>query len=126
MGIAMRGRSCWDRAGCRQVGTLPYQTLMQRLQVVEVVDQIYRLESRLVGGRPGQGARQCLALEPGPSTDGTVPCGRSGIPVRLGVSADTLSSCFGGSAPPVLPGPAAAITVGVVLRFQRRHDAGLG
>jgi PKD repeat protein len=80
-----------------QVGPFPYEALMDQLQVVQVVEALYRLQSRLTGGSPGRGARQYFVLDPGLDADGTVPCGLSGNPVRLGIGVDNLRSCFAGA-----------------------------
>ncbi len=79
-----------------QVGPYAYGALMNDLQVVEVFDAVYRLQQRLCGTTPHQGGRQFFALDPGVDADGTVPCGLSGNPVRLGLGVDNLRSCFGG------------------------------
>ncbi|KAB2668749.1 MAG: PKD domain-containing protein [Verrucomicrobia bacterium] len=79
------------------VGTYPYATLTTRLQAVQVADALYQLQSRLTGGAPGRGTRQYLAMDPGYDADGTVPCGLSGNPIRLGTGVDNLRSCFAGA-----------------------------
>lgn len=53
-----------------RVGQYPYGSLMTQLQVVQVVDALYRLAHRLTGGKPGRGARQYLALDPGLDSNG--------------------------------------------------------
>ena len=79
-----------------QVGPYPYGQLMDDLQVVDVTDHAYRLEQWLTGTTPFNGDTQFLVMDPGYDADGTVPCGLSGNPLRLGVGVDNLRSCFGG------------------------------
>ncbi len=79
-----------------QVGPYPYGQLMQELQAVEVTDAAYLLEQWLTGVTPNNGDLQFLVMDPGYDEDGTVPCGLSGNPVRLGVGVDNYRSCFGG------------------------------
>ena len=80
-----------------QVGPYAYGQLLQELQASHVVDALYRLEQRLSGTTPSRGARQFFVMDPGVDADGTVPCGLSGNPIRLGVGVDNLRSCLGGA-----------------------------
>ena len=77
------------------VGPYPYSKLMDELQVVEVFDALYRLQLYMTGSTEHGMGRQFFVVDPGIDADGTVPCGRSGNPVRLGVGVDNLRSCFG-------------------------------
>ena len=70
---------------------------MTTLQAVTVSDHTYRLEQRLSGVTPFGGDTQYFAMDPGYAGDGTVPCGLSGNPVRLGITVDSLNSCLGGT-----------------------------
>jgi hypothetical protein len=80
-----------------RVGSFQYGNLTRQLQVVEVTDAVFQLERWLSGCIPSAGGRQFLVLDPGFDLDGTVPCGLSGNPVRLGTGVDNLRSCFGGA-----------------------------
>ncbi|CAK0780143.1 hypothetical protein CCP4SC76_7230009 [Gammaproteobacteria bacterium] len=82
------------------VGSYPFDRLINDLQATTVTDAIYSLEKWLVGTTPSSGGLQYLILDPGFSSngDGTIPCGLSGNPVRLGTPVDNISnSCFGGT-----------------------------
>ncbi len=78
------------------IGGFPFGQLMTDLQAVQVTDHAYRLQAWLAGATTAGGDIQTLALDPG-HDDGTVPCGLSGNPLRLGFNVDTLSNCFGGA-----------------------------
>jgi hypothetical protein len=78
------------------LGPFHYGDLTRDLQVVEVTDAVFQLEQRLSGYRPDAGGRQFIVLDPGFDLDGTVPCGLSGNPVRLGTGVENLRSCYGG------------------------------
>ncbi len=79
-----------------QVGPYPFASLMTTLQAVTVSDDVYRLQQRLTGVTPFRGDTQYFVMDPG-YEDGTVPCGISGNPVRLGIAVDSLNSCVGGT-----------------------------
>lgn len=81
----------------QEVGSLPYAWLMDHLDVVEVTEAVFQLEEWLTGYSPDRLGRQFLVLDAGIDADGTVPCGLSGNPLRLGVGVDNLRSCFGGA-----------------------------
>jgi len=98
------GLTMQDHAGAfvtfrvaQNVGPHPYGQLIEQLQVVPVMDTVFRLQQRLTGARPHQGGRQFFVMDPGFDGDSTVPCGLSGNPVRLGVGVDNLRSCLGGA-----------------------------
>jgi hypothetical protein len=78
------------------VCTSPFGQLAVDLQAVQVLDGIYALERWLTDVVPFNGERQRLVLDPGIDADGTVPCGLSGNPIRLGMGTDNCRSCFGG------------------------------
>jgi hypothetical protein len=80
-----------------EIGPYPFDELMSSLQVLQVTDSIYLIEQWLTGFTPSRGDTQFLVLDPGYNTDGTVPCGTSGNPIRLGTAVDNLDSCFGGT-----------------------------
>ena len=80
-----------------QVGPYPFGALMASLQAVTVTDNAYRIEQWLTGMTPSRGDTQYFVMDPGFEGDGTVPCGLSGNPVRLGIAVDSLKNCLGGT-----------------------------
>jgi PKD repeat protein len=98
LGLTMRSYSGEYTAfqAADRVGPHPYAQLLGNLQAVSVTDAAYRLEQWLTGVTPSNGDVQFLIMDPGYDNDGTVPCGLSGNPVRLGVGVDDYRSCFGG------------------------------
>jgi len=73
-----------------------YEQIFSAWDVVRITDIAYELEHEATGIYPFQGDMQFLANDPGHGADGTVPCGLSGNPVRLGTDVDKLvhNSCM--------------------------------
>ena len=65
-----------------------YEQIFSAWDVVRITDIAYELEHEATGIYPFQGDMQFLANDPGHGGDGTVPCGVSGNPVRLGTDVD--------------------------------------
>jgi hypothetical protein len=70
-----------------------YQKIFRDYDVVRVTDIAYELESEATGVVPYSGGTLFLVNDPG-HEDGTVPCGLSGNPIRLGSSVDIPASCM--------------------------------
>ena len=80
-----------------QVGSYPYELLIKNLQAVNVADSAFLIMKKLTDTIPPTGDLLFLVMDPGYDADGTVPCGLSGNPVRLGVAVDNENSCLGGT-----------------------------
>jgi hypothetical protein len=65
-----------------------YQKIFRDWNIVRITDLVYELEYELIGNKPFMGDIQFLINDPGHGADGTVPCGLSGNPVRLGTDVD--------------------------------------
>jgi hypothetical protein len=70
-----------------------YQKIFSDYDVVRITDIAYELESEATGVVPYGGSTLFLVNDPG-HDDGTVPCGLSGNPIRLGSSVDKPASCM--------------------------------
>jgi hypothetical protein len=70
-----------------------YQKIFRDYDVVRLTDIAYELESEATGVVPYGGSTLFLVSDPG-HEDGTVPCGLSGNPIRLGSSVDKPASCM--------------------------------
>jgi PKD repeat protein len=88
-----------------QVGSFDYSQIFTDYDVARISDIAYQLEEELSGLRPFEGDVQFLVNDPGYGTDGTVPCGLSGNPVRLGTDVDRSihNSCLIVAYPPATP-----------------------
>jgi len=65
-----------------------YQKIFEDYDVVRITDIAYELESEATGVVPFEGGMLFLVNDPGHGSDGTVPCGLSGNPIRLGTDVD--------------------------------------
>jgi len=65
-----------------------YQKIFENYDVVRITDIAYELESEATGVVPFEGGMLFLVNDPGHGSDGTVPCGLSGNPIRLGTDVD--------------------------------------
>ncbi|WP_460024490.1 hypothetical protein [Infirmifilum sp. SLHALR2] len=65
-----------------------YGLIFKRYEVVRITDIAYELEREATGTVPYGGGRLFLVNDPGHGADGTVPCGLSGNPIRLGTDVD--------------------------------------
>ncbi len=88
-----------------QIGSFNYTQVFTDYDVARITDIAYHLEEELSGLRPFSGDIQFLANDPGHGADGTVPCGLSGNPVRLGTDVDkpVHNSCMIVAYPPATP-----------------------
>ncbi len=92
-----------------------YLSLFSDWEVVRVTDLAYRTMAEVVGLRPFKGDTLFLVNDPGHGNDGTVPCGISGNPIRLGTDVDTGNSCM------VVAGRDASPQLWVILH-EMSHD----
>jgi hypothetical protein len=65
-----------------------YQKIFRDYDIVRITDIAYELESEATGVVPYGGSTLFLVNDPGHGADGTVPCGLSGNPIRLGTDVD--------------------------------------
>jgi hypothetical protein len=65
-----------------------YQKIFKDYDIVRITDIAYELESDATGVVPFEGSTLFLVNDPGHGADGTVPCGLSGNPIRLGTDVD--------------------------------------
>lgn len=65
-----------------------YQKIFRDFDVVRITDLAYELEYEATQTTPFKGDIQFLVNDPGHGADGTVPCGLSGNPIRLGTDVD--------------------------------------
>lgn len=72
----------------RLVTGFDYPTIFADWDAVRITDLAYQIMAGLVGIRPSWGGIQFLVNDPGHGGDGTVPCGVSGNPIRLGTDVD--------------------------------------
>ena len=79
-----------------QIGSYNYPQIFQAFDAARITDLAYQVEVELSGQAPNKGDLQFLVNDPGHNSDGTVPCGLNGNPVRLGTDVDTYSSCMVG------------------------------
>ncbi|MGB9105461.1 MAG: chitobiase/beta-hexosaminidase C-terminal domain-containing protein, partial [Terriglobales bacterium] len=79
-----------------QIGSYNYPQIFQTFDAARITDIAYQVEVELSGQAPSKGDLQFLVNDPGHNSDGTVPCGLNGNPVRLGTDVDTYSSCMVG------------------------------
>lgn len=88
-----------------QIGSFNYQQIFQDFDVPRITNIAYQLEEEICGLVPFQGDMQYLVNDPGHGQDGTVPCGSSGNPVRLGSDVDKSvhNSCLIVAFPPATP-----------------------
>jgi len=89
-----------------QIGSFNYRQVFTDYDVARVTDIAYQLvEEELVGLPPFDGGVQFLVNDPGHGADGTVPCGLSGNPIRLGTDVDkpVHNSCLIVAYPPAIP-----------------------
>ncbi|MDY7077433.1 MAG: PKD domain-containing protein [Chloroflexota bacterium] len=88
-----------------QIGSFNYSQIFNDYDVTRITDIAYQLERELTGLRPFNGDVQFLVNDPGHGADGTVPCGLSGNPVRLGTDVDKSvhNSCLIVAYPPATP-----------------------
>jgi len=87
-----------------QIGIHNYPEIFQGYDAARITDLGYKVEEELTGLRPYGGDIQFLINDPG-HHDGTVPCGLSGNPARLGTDVDrpTDNSCMIVANPPLTP-----------------------
>ena len=88
-----------------QIGSFNYRQIFSDFDAARITDIAYQLEEELSGLRPFNGDFQFLVNDPGHGADGTVPCGLSGNPVRLGTDVDkpVHNSCMIVAYPPATP-----------------------
>jgi len=88
-----------------QVGSYDYELIFSNYDVSRITNLAYQLEFELTGLRPFKGDMQFLVNDPGHGGDGTVPCGLSGNPIRLGTDVDESihNSCLIVAYPPPIP-----------------------
>ncbi len=72
----------------QEIGDYNYEQIFSDYEVVRVTDIAYQLKREATGTTPSNGGIQYLVNDPGHGGDGTVPCGLSGNPVRLGTDVD--------------------------------------
>ncbi|MEM3449519.1 MAG: hypothetical protein QXP38_11730 [Nitrososphaerota archaeon] len=65
-----------------------YQKIFREREVVRITDLAYELQYEATGVLPFNGGIQFLVNDPGHGSDGTVPCGLAGNPIRLGTDVD--------------------------------------
>ncbi len=82
-----------------------YARIFTEHDVGRITDIASQLELELMDVLPFNGDTQFLVDDPGYASDGTVPCGLSGNPVRLGTDLDKVNdnSCFIVAFPPDTP-----------------------
>jgi len=66
-----------------------YQKIFKDYDVVRITDIAYELEYEATGVVPFEGGMLFLVNDPGHGSDGTLPCGLSGNPIRLGADVDS-------------------------------------
>jgi len=72
----------------RPITGFDYQTIFADWDAIRITELAYQIMADLVGFQPSQGEMQFLVNDPGHGGDGTVPCGLSGNPIRLGTDLD--------------------------------------
>jgi len=87
----------------KQIGSFNYQQIFTDFDVPRITNIAYELEEEACGLVPFNGDVQYLVNDPGHGQDGTVPCGSSGNPVRLGTDVDNQSSCLIMASSPARP-----------------------
>ncbi|MBS7654734.1 PKD domain-containing protein [Candidatus Bathyarchaeota archaeon] len=65
-----------------------YQRIFKEWDVLRITDLAYEIIYNVTDYRPFNGGMQFLVNDPGHGADGTVPCGLSGNPIRLGTDVD--------------------------------------
>ncbi len=65
-----------------------YQRIFREWDVLRITDLAYEIIYNVTDFRPFNGGIQFLVNDPGHGADGTVPCGLSGNPIRLGTDVD--------------------------------------
>lgn len=71
-----------------QIGSFNYSQIFTDYDVSRITQIAYQLEQGLTDQHPFAGDLQYLVNDPGHGADGTVPCGSSGNPIRLGTDVD--------------------------------------
>jgi hypothetical protein len=88
-----------------QIGSFDYAEIFADYDVPRITQLAYRIEQELMDQRPFAGGVQYFVNDPGHGGDGTVPCGISGNPIRLGTDVDKAvhNSCLVVAYPPAAP-----------------------
>jgi hypothetical protein len=88
-----------------QIGTFDYAEIFADYDVPRITQLAYQIERELTDQRPFAGDVQYFVNDPGHGADGTVPCGISGNPIRLGTDVDKAvhNSCLIVAYPPATP-----------------------